>query len=116
MGIRKAWLTARAAELRRNPTHPERILHYRLREAFPHVDWRTQHVVGRAIVDIAAPSLRLAIEVDGDSHYAPGAAARDRWRTFGLRLRGWRVLRFTNLEVRHNVDGVLQTIASAINT
>ncbi len=52
---------------------------------------RRQHVVGEHIVDLAIPSVKLAVEVDGRSHI--GRQAADARRDRKLARLGWRVLR-----------------------
>lgn len=52
--------------------------------------FRRQHSIGRWIVDFYCPELRVAIEVDGDSHYSDTGVAADRerenyFRQFGIR-------------------------------
>jgi very-short-patch-repair endonuclease len=73
-----------------------------------------QAVHGRAIPDFVARSHKLIVEVDGDTH--AGNEAYDDRRTATLEREGYRVLRFTNLEVTTNLDGILQTIAASLTT
>jgi len=54
--------------------------------------------------------LKLAIEVDGDSHYQPGAQEKDRSRQNFLESLGVHFLRFRNVEIRENLRGVLEAI------
>jgi very-short-patch-repair endonuclease len=56
----------------------------------------------------------LAIELDGDSHFTPEAIEYDRARTTDLGRFGIEVLRFTNLEVGENLEGVLTSIEAAV--
>ena len=49
------------------------------------------------------------IEVDGDTHDPTKDADRD----YALGRMGYRVLRFTNVEIGENLDGVLATIIEA---
>jgi very-short-patch-repair endonuclease len=62
------------------------------------------------ILDFYAPRSKLAIEVDGDSHFTADAMAYDQARPTDLQRFGIEVLRFTNLEIRENLDGVLARI------
>jgi very-short-patch-repair endonuclease len=75
--------------------------------------FRRQHPVGSYIVDLCCPSLKLIVEVDGDTHTTPGALAHDRTRTAWLSGKGYRVLRFWNRDVMHNLSGVLRQIEIA---
>ena len=71
-----------------------------------------QVVVAPYIVDFAARSAKLAIELDGDTHAA--RTGYDARRTSFLERQGYRVIRFTNAEVMVNLEGVLLTIADAL--
>ena len=51
----------------------------------------------------------LIIEIDGDTHGS--TSEYDAQRTGYLERQGWRVIRFTNSDVMHNIEGVLSTIA-----
>jgi hypothetical protein len=50
------------------------------------------------------PDARLAIEIDGDTHNAPGQAAHDTHRTAWREERGYRVFRFQPTEVGRNLE------------
>jgi very-short-patch-repair endonuclease len=69
-----------------------------------------QHSVGRYIVDFYCPSKRLAIELDGDSHFTDEAQEYDRERTIFLNTLNIRVLRFHNTDVYENLDAVYDRI------
>jgi very-short-patch-repair endonuclease len=58
--------------------------------------------------------LKLAIEVDGDSHFIPGAEEQDKARQEHIEAYGIRFLRFTNPEVCNNLDGVCLMIYEEI--
>ena len=62
------------------------------------------------IVDFACHEARLVVEVDGATHSTDKEVARDAERDRRLRVDGWEVARFTNDEVFHNLEGVLETI------
>lgn len=68
--------------------------------------FRRQHGVGRYIVDFYCPSERLAIELDGDSHFTKEASEYDRERTIHLNSLNIRVIRFLNSDVHENPDAV----------
>ncbi|MDO8599192.1 MAG: DUF559 domain-containing protein, partial [bacterium] len=57
------------SHLRASMPAPELILWQRIRNEQLGVKFRRQHSIGSAIVDFYAPSVRLAIELDGESHY-----------------------------------------------
>jgi len=98
----------RARELRTDMTAPEKALWSALRAGQLGVKFQRQVVLAPYIADFAARSERLVIEVDGDTHV--GREAADAARTAALEARGYRVLRFTNVEVCTNLEGVIRRI------
>ena len=105
-------LLAHAKAMRTEMTEPETRLWLALRAKRLNGVKFTRHTVrGRAIPDFVARSLKLVIEVDGDTH--AGSEAYDARRTAVLEANGFRVLRFSNLDVMTNLDGILQVITSA---
>ena len=76
--------------------------------------FRRQHSVDRFVVDFYCPELRLAIEVDGDSHFTPMARIYDRGRQTQIESFGISFLRVLNEDVYYNLDGVLDNIEGTI--
>ena len=72
--------------------------------------FRRQHSVGRYIVDFFCPLERLAIELDGDSHFTDEAIEHDHERTAFLNSLNIRVLRFLNTDVHENLVEVSERI------
>lgn len=97
-----------AKRLRTNLTAPERRLWNALRAGRIGVKFQRQVVLAPYVVDFAARSERLVVELDGDTH--AGREAYDSARTSALQARGYRVLRFTNADVMGNLDGVVRAI------
>ena len=102
----------RARQLRRDASEPERRLLKALRSAFSHLKWRHQTPVGPFYADILCFSARLVIEVDGDTH--ADAQSRDAERTGIIQKEGFHVIRYTNIEVIQNTDGVITNVASIL--
>jgi very-short-patch-repair endonuclease len=100
--------------LRNNATDPERRLWQHLRGKQLGTKFRRQYSVDAYVLDFYAPRSKLAIEVDGDSHFTPKAREYDQERTTHLNRFGIAVLRFTNLEIVENIEGVLDTIEAAV--
>ncbi len=73
-----------------------------------------QRIIGDYIVDFYCAKAKLIIEVDGGQHTFEDIAAKDSKRDSYLRKRKLRVLRFTNSEVRQNIDSVLEKILDFI--
>jgi hypothetical protein len=61
-------------------------------------------------IDIANPTLQVAIEIDGGSHTRKKIQAADQRKTMFLNGLGWKVLRFTNNQVLDNLEMVLSII------
>ena len=97
-----------AREMRRNPTEPEKHLWKCLANGqLGGFKFRRQQVIGSAIADFACPARWLVVEIDGETHVNPEVdAIRDR----KLADAGIRVLRFSNLEVMQELDGVCAAI------
>ncbi len=72
--------------------------------------FRRQFSVGPYMIDFYCPALKLAIEVDGDSHFRNGEQGKDKVRQAYVESVGIHFLRFRNNEVRENIAGVLESI------
>ena len=108
--LREKTLIAR--RLRDNSTDAERILWRALREHLTSWKFRRQHPIGRRVADFACPACKLVIELDGGQHGEQAMA--DEERSSELAGHGYRVIRFWNNDVLANLDGVLETIGSAL--
>jgi hypothetical protein len=69
--------------------------------------------IGPYVADFICLKARLIVEVDGGQH-ASTAASRDKVRDAWLRAQQFTILRFWNNDVLKNMDGVLETIAAAL--
>ena len=95
--------------MRRDPTEPEKRLWSKLRnQQLDGIKFRRQVWLVGFIADFYAADLRLVIEVDGDGHAAREAADEQRSRI--LQREGFRTIRFANVDVMRNIEGVLETI------
>ena len=102
-------------DLRNNFSEAERRLWLRLRNRqVLRCKFRRQYGIGRYVLDFYCPQLKLAIEVDGDSHYQPGVADYDHSRQRHIEALGIRFLRFTNTEVYKQIDEVVERIAETL--
>ena len=103
-----------ARNMRRTPTDAERKLwwHLRHRLGLSDTHFRRQVHLGQFIVDFVSHRLKLVVELDGGQHAVQ--IARDNKRTRFLESKGYRVLRFWNIDVLQNIDGVLEMIQSTI--
>jgi len=92
---------------RRDPTEYEKRLWRHLSGSqLGGYKFRRQAAVPPFVADFFCPSKGLIVEVDGETHVAEADAKRD----FILTRRGFSTIRFTNEDVRDNMDGVLITI------
>jgi len=102
--------------LRNNLTEPERLLWNKLRQRQIYkIKFRRQHSIGSYIADFYSPSLKLVIELDGDSHFHKSVEKYDENRTACFKNLGCIVIRFTNIEITQNLNGVLEEIIEKIN-
>ena len=102
-----------ARTLRRDPTPAECKLWFEfLRDCG--VKFTRQKPLGSYIADFYCASHLLVIEVDGDSHFTDSAEHYDAGRTTDLSARGITVLRFTNVEVMQQFEGVCHGIRAAL--
>ena len=100
-----------ARRMRSEMTPAERKLWYALRaHRFQGLHVRRQVPMGRYIADFVCHATRLVIEIDGAQHGFDRNAARDVARDAWFESQGYRVLRFWNGQVMHELESVLDTI------
>ena len=105
-------LARNAREMRGAPTTTEALLWQALRASRLGVGFRRQFIVGPYIVDFAAPSMRLVVEVDGGYH--AGRAEADARRDRRLGELGWRVVRVPAELVAHDIEHAIAIVAEAV--
>jgi len=109
------WQKQKRQYLRNNATDAERILWSRLKgRQLLGYKFRRQHGIGVFIMDFYCPERKLAIEIDGSTHWTEGEKEYDRRRQEYIELYGIRFLRFSNFDVYKNIEGVLTVIAEAV--
>jgi len=74
--------------------------------------FRRQHPIGSYIADFVCIEQKLIIELDGGQHAEQ--QDYDKKRDEFLQSKGYRVLRFWNNQVTENIEGVIETILSAL--
>ena len=103
--------------LRNEMTRSEKMLWYYLRgSGLDGYKFRRQQGVGQYIVDFYCPRVKIAVELDGDSHFRSGAALHDRVRQNFIEAQGIRVLRFTDNDVRDSLPDVVALITRELRT
>ena len=104
-----------ARKLRNDSTFTEILLwNYLKKKQMRGYDFDSQKPIDNYIVDFYCKELKLAIEIDGESHY--GKEYRDKIRDKRLNKLGITVLRFDDLDVRYKLDQVLEEIENWINS
>jgi very-short-patch-repair endonuclease len=102
-------LKERARELRNNATPMEKKLWQFIKgKQIEGFDFHRQKPINNFILDFYCCELKLAIEIDGSSHI--GKEDYDRERQNIIEKYGISFLRFTNNDVKNNLDGVIATI------
>ena len=97
--------------LRTNMPKAEVILWSKLKnKGLDEYKFRRQYSVGKFVVDFYCPRLKLAIEVDGDSHFCEESEVLDKERQNFIESFGISFLRFTNREIYENLNEVLAEI------
>ncbi len=105
----------RRRELRTNQTKTEKILWNFLRKKQIHrIRFCRQFGIGYYIADFYAPSLRLAIEVDGKQHESEDSLIYDNERDNYFRSLNIQVLRFKNEDILDDVENVVRIIKNYI--
>ena len=104
-----------ARALRKNSTDAERLLWAALRDhRLNDASFRRQVPIKDFIADFVCHAAKLVIELDGGQHFSDDAERADASRSAIIEAQGFKVLRFSNLDVMENRAGVLETIAAAI--
>ncbi|WP_043238601.1 endonuclease domain-containing protein [Stutzerimonas azotifigens] len=100
-----------ARQLRHDLTDCEHLIWSHLRNRrLGGLKFRRQHPWPPYVLDFYCPERALVVELDGSQHLTPAGRAQDAQRTLHLHAAGLTVLRFSNLDVLDNLDGVLETI------
>lgn len=106
-------LIGRAKEMRSNPTEAENVLWQALRNRKLKDKFRRQHPVGPFIPDFVCLDKKLIVEVDGEIHNLQKEYDAD--RTYVLEDIGYRLIRFSNESVVHDLDKVLNKIEQELS-
>jgi len=106
-----------ARTLRKTMTPQEVKIWVRLRElrALGH-HFRRQSPILTYIVDFECRRSRVIVEVDGTQHGFDANRERDLARDESLRHAGYKILRFANPEIDRELDAVMETILSALDS
>ncbi len=98
-------------QLRKNRPKAEYILWQKLRnKQIENCKFRSQYSVAEFVIDFYCAELKLAIEIDGESHFIDGTQEYDRERQAFIEATGIQFIRFTNNDVYENLEGVLEIV------
>jgi very-short-patch-repair endonuclease len=100
-------LVAYAKELRKNMTLGEIALWREIKGKKLGFRFSRQIPIDKYIVDFYCKDLKLAIEVDGSFHFEDEHQEKDKIRQDRLESFGIHVIRFSDLDVRNNLDLLL---------
>ena len=98
-----------AKNLRRNATSQENHLWYDFLSKY-RIRFQRQKVIGDFIADFYCHQAKLVIEIDGAQHSTLQGKEKDEVRTEVLNEYGLQVIRFTNLQIDTNFNGVCDYI------
>ena len=105
----------RARDLRkRMPPAEARLWNYLRSLKAQGYHFRRQVQLGPFYVDFACHHPKLVIEVDGQTHFTPEVIAYDNRRSELIRGEGYRVARYSNLDVRDNLEGVATHLSAVL--
>jgi very-short-patch-repair endonuclease len=100
-----------ARKLRKQPTRAEQIIWRTLRNnQLDGIKFTRQVPIDGFIVDFCCRSQKLIIEIDGEVHV--GREREDHQREIYLEGLGYKILRFTNDQVMHDLNQVVEVIRS----
>jgi len=105
---------SKARELRKKLTPAEQTFWLRLKEIFPEYKFRRQHPISIYIADFYCHKLKLIIEIDGSIHDSEEAKLNDKKRQNDLENLKLTVIRFTNDQVKNEIESVIEMISSTI--
>jgi very-short-patch-repair endonuclease len=112
--LRNARLHIYARELRHDQTDAERKFWEQLRNRrLAGFKFQRQHPIGRYIADFVCIEKQLIVESDGAQHAK--RESYDAERAAFLSIKGYRVLRFWNVDVLTNMEGVIATLLRELN-
>ena len=111
-------LTITAKKNRKNPTPAETKFYFKIlkQPPFDKYKFTKQKPLLNFIVDFYCSKLKLAIEIDGDSHFANDEVKQyDQERQAFIESFGIQFVRFKNTDVFYNLDGVLQKLSLTLS-
>jgi len=97
--------------LRKNTTDAEKLLWSKIRrKLLKGYQFYRQRIISNYIVDFYCPKVKLVVELDGGQHYTDNGKSKDNIRDEYMRSLKLKVLRFSDIEVLKNINGVVERI------
>ena len=111
----KRLLLERRRYLRKNPTFAEKVMWMYLRKKqMLGYSFRRQHPIDYYIIDFYCPKLKLAIEVDGETHNNLEQKEYDKKREEYIKKFGIKFIRITDDELLGNPNKAFKKLEDAI--
>jgi phosphoribosylformimino-5-aminoimidazole carboxamide ribotide isomerase len=104
----------KAEELRNRCTDTEELLWNYLRQNQLGIKFRRQHPASNYVLDFYAHKIRLAIEIDGSIHNVEEVKRNDKIRQEHLESLGITFIRFSNKQVKEQLDVVIAAIKDKV--
>ena len=104
---------ARINRKQRNATRQEGVLWHTYLKQCP-INFARQYRLDNYILDFYAPSIKLAIEIDGGQHYEDKTKEYDNRRTSVLNTYGVQVMRLSNLDIDKHLRESIDLIVAKI--
>ena len=95
-------------------TKQERKLWYNFLKDYK-IRFNRQRPIGEYIVDFYCSKAKLIIEIDGGQHYYEDVKLYDYKRTQFFESLGLKIIRFSNLDIDTNFEGVCYCIDKEVN-
>ena len=92
----------------------EQIFWLRLKEQLPGYKFRRRHPISIYVADFYCHKLKLVIEIDGPIHNSNEAKLDDEKRQKDLENLSLTVIRFTNEQIKKEIEGVIEIVSSII--
>jgi very-short-patch-repair endonuclease len=106
-----AKLVERSRKLRKHMTDTEIILWSKLRmKQLNGFRFYRQKPIDGYIADFFCMKAKLVIEIDGGQHFEEKAIEYDKKRDKKLKDIGLTILRFNNIDIKENIEGVIDVI------
>jgi very-short-patch-repair endonuclease len=103
-----------AKNLRKRSTPQEKHLWYDFLKNYE-VKFQRQKAIGEYIVDFYCPSLKIAIEINGNQHYSKEGIEKDKIRTEEINKQGIQIIRIPNKQIDKDFTWICEYLDAEIN-